>query len=114
MGLPLALKVIGISLRNEPQLVWDKAQKKLSRAESISKHHREDLLHCLETSIDVLDDETKECFMDLGEFPKGRKICVDSLLDIWVYARGMDRKYAFVVLLELASRNLLNLTSDSR
>jgi len=35
-------------------------------------------------------------------------------LDIWVYTRGMEWQDAFVVLLELASRNLLNLTSDSR
>ena len=81
MGLPHCLKVIGSYLRNEPQPVWEKAKKKLSREESILKHHREDLLHCLETSIDVLDDETKD-FMDLGEFPKGRNICVVSLLDI--------------------------------
>ena len=74
--------MIGSSLCNEPQPVWEKSKKKLSRAESISKHHREDLLHCLETSIEVLDDETKDCFMDLGAFPKGRKLCVDSLLDI--------------------------------
>jgi len=112
MGLPLALKVIGSSLRNEPQSVWENAKKKLSRSESISKHHREDLLHCLETSIDVLDDDSKECFLDLGAFPKGRKFSVDSLLDIWVYVRGMEWQDAFMVLLELAGRNLLNLTSD--
>eukprot|EP00253_Pinus_taeda_P017312 PITA_17312 len=112
MGLPLALKVIGSSLRNEPQPVWENAKKKLSRAEPISQYHREELLDCLETSIDVLDDESKECFLDLGAFPKGRKFNVDSLLDIWVRVRGMEWQDAFVVLLELASRNLINLTSD--
>jgi len=111
-GLPLALKVIGSSLRGEPQLVWENANKKLRRAESISEYHRDNLLHCLETSVDVLDDESKQCFLDLGAFPKGRKFSVDSLLDIWVYVRGMEWQDAFVVLLELASRNLLNLTSD--
>jgi Leucine-rich repeat (LRR) protein len=50
--------------------------------------------------------------LDLGAFPKGKKFNVDSLLDIWVYVRGMEWQDAFVVLLELASRNLLNLTSD--
>lgn len=63
-------------------------------------------------SIDVLVDESKECFLDLGAFPKGRKFNVDSLLDIWVYVRGMEWQDAFVVLLEFSSRNLLNLTSD--
>jgi hypothetical protein len=53
-------------------------------------------------SIDILDDEPKECFLDLGAFAKGRKFRVDSLLDIWVYVRGMEPKNAFLVLLELA------------
>lgn len=111
-GLPLALKVIGSSLRGEPQPVWENANKKLRRAESISEYHRDNLLHCLETSVDVLDEESKQCFLDLGAFPKGRKFSVDSLLDIWVHVRGMEWEDAFVVLLELASRNLLNITSD--
>eukprot|EP01018_Ginkgo_biloba_P004416 Gb_41056 [translate_table: standard] len=113
-GLPLALKVIGSSLHGEPFPVWESAKQKLSRAESISDYHKEVLLNCLETSIDVLDEEAKQCFLDLGAFPEGKKICVDALLDIWVYVRGMEWQDAFVILLELASRNLLNLTSDPR
>eukprot|EP01018_Ginkgo_biloba_P004421 Gb_41060 [translate_table: standard] len=110
-GLPLALKVIGSSLRSEPRPVWESAKNRLSRAEYISDYHKETLYECLKPSIDVLDEETKQCFLDLGAFPEGRKNCVDALLDIWVYVRGMDWQDAFVVLLELASRNLLDLTS---
>ena len=51
-------------------------------------------------------------FLDLGAFPKGRKFNVNLLLDTWVYVRGMERKNTFVVLLELASLNLINLTGD--
>jgi hypothetical protein len=65
-------------------------------------------------SIDVLVDESKECFLDLGAFPTSRKFSVDFLLDIWVYVRGMEWRDDFVVSLELASRNLLNLTSNPR
>eukprot|EP01018_Ginkgo_biloba_P004423 Gb_29643 [translate_table: standard] len=109
--LPLALKVIGSSLRGEPSPVWESAKNKLSRAESIGDYYNRELLNRLKLSIDVLDDEVKQCFLDLGAFPEGRKICIDALLDIWVYARGMEWNDAFVILLELASRNLLDLTS---
>jgi len=113
-GLPLALKVIGSSLHGEPRPVWESAKKKLLNGESISDYHKEGLFKCLETSIDVLDDEARECFSDLGSFPEDRKIPVDALLDIWVYVRKMEWQDAFVILLELAGRNLLNLTSNLR
>ena len=109
-GLPLALKVIGSSLHREPQPVWESAKKKMLNGETISNYHKESLFECLQTSINVLDDEARECFLDLGSFPEDRKISINALLDIWVYVRKMDWNDAFVVLLELASRNLLNLT----
>jgi hypothetical protein len=109
-GLPLALKVIGSSLHSKTQPGWELCKEKLSRAELISKDHKDGLLSRLKTSIDILDPKEKQCFLDLGAFPKGRKFGVDSLLDIWVYVRGMEWKEAFDVLLELASRNLMNLT----
>jgi hypothetical protein len=113
-GLPLALKVIGSSLHGEPRPVWESAKNKLLNGESVSDYHKERLFRCLETSIDVLDEETRECFLDMGSFPEDKKISVDALLDIWVYVRKMEWNDAFVVLLKLASRNLLNLTSNLR
>ena len=113
-GLPLALKVIGSSLHGQPRPVWDSAKNKLLNEKSISDYHKEGLLRCLETSIDALDEEARECFLDLGSFPEDRKISVDALLDIWVYVRKMEWHDAFAILLEFASRNLLNLTSNLR
>lgn len=112
-GLPLALKVIGSSLRGEPLVTWQSAKNKLSKGETISDYHREGLLRRLETSIDVVDDVLRECFLDLGAFPEDRKICVDALLDLWVYGRQLEWNDAFVILLELARRNLLSLTSNA-
>eukprot|EP00253_Pinus_taeda_P020070 PITA_20070 len=108
-GLPLALMVIGSSLHGEPRPTWERAKNKLLNGEPISNYHKQRLLICLQTSIDVLDQEVRECFLDLGSFPEDRKISVDALLDIWVYVRKMEWKDALVTLLELASRNLLNL-----
>ena len=113
-GLPLALKVIGSSLHGQPLSAWERAKKKLLNGEPISDYHKEGLLRVLETSIDVLNEETRVCFLDLGSFPSDRKICTESLLDIWVYVRKMEWRDAFVILLELGSRNLLNLTRNLR
>ncbi|XP_057873820.2 probable disease resistance protein At4g33300 [Cryptomeria japonica] len=113
-GLPLALKVIGRSLHGEPQQVWERAKNKISRGESISAYHKNGLIKLLEITIDSLDDVAKECFLDLAVFPEDRKICADALLDIWVYVRKLQWHDALSILSDLASRNLLNLTSTPR
>lgn len=111
-GLPLALNIIGSCLCGASLPDWRSAKAKLSRAEHIDEFHRDGVLNCLKKSVDFLDDQLKECFLDLGAFPKGRKFSVDALLDIWVYVRRIDRDIAFGVLLELARRNLLILSRD--
>ncbi|XP_057866624.2 probable disease resistance protein At4g33300 [Cryptomeria japonica] len=111
-GLPLALKVIGSSLNGEPHWTWLNAKNKLSQGQSISSYHKEGLFRCLETSIDFLDDVGRECFLDLALFPENKKICADALLDICVYIRKLKWQDAFIILLELASKNLLNLISS--
>ncbi|XP_059075632.1 probable disease resistance protein At4g33300 [Cryptomeria japonica] len=82
--------------------------------ESASDYHRNGLIRLLEISIDYLDDVAKECFLDLALFPEDIKICADSLLDIWVYVRKLKWHDALSILSDLASRNLLNLTSTPR
>ena len=97
----------------QPHPAWEGAKNKLLNGESISDYHKEGL-RCLETSIDALDEEARECFLDLGSFSEDRKISVDALLDIWIYVRKMEWHDDFVILLELASRNMLNLRSNLR
>jgi hypothetical protein len=71
--------------------VWESAAKnKLLNGESISYYHKEKIHRCVETSIEVLDGETRECFLDVGSFPGNRKIFVNALSDIWVYVRKMS------------------------
>eukprot|EP01018_Ginkgo_biloba_P002523 Gb_38650 [translate_table: standard] len=110
-GLPLALKVIGSSLQDQPLPVWQSARNKLLQAESISDYHKDGLLKCMATSIDILEDEVRECFLDLGAFPEDRKISVDALLDLWIYLHDLEWQDAYTILMELASRNLLNLVN---
>ncbi|KAH9292954.1 hypothetical protein KI387_041860, partial [Taxus chinensis] len=113
-GLPLALKVIGSSLHGESHLVWKKAKSTICQGESISDYHKEGLLRLLETSIDFLDDVTRECFLDLGLFPEDRKICTDALLDIWVYVRRIEWHDAFVHLIQTCKQKSIEFNHQSR
>ncbi|GLJ19861.1 hypothetical protein SUGI_0359960 [Cryptomeria japonica] len=113
-GLPLALTVVGNSLYGEPHVAWENAKRKLSQGQPISTYHEERLFKCLKTSIDYLDDAGRECFLDTASFPEDKKTCVDALLNIWVYVRKMEWQDAYIMLLELARKNLLNLNQRSR
>ncbi|GLJ30694.1 hypothetical protein SUGI_0608130 [Cryptomeria japonica] len=112
-GLPLGLKVIGSSLRDKPPAVWSHARNKLSQAEPISDYHKDGLLSCLKTSIDILEREVQECFLDLGIFPEDRKNPVAALSDLWVYVHELDWEAAYRNLIELNNRNLLSLVNSA-
>ncbi|KAB1201833.1 hypothetical protein CJ030_MR8G004369 [Morella rubra] len=88
-GFPLAIKLIGRSLNGRPAAVWHK---------SVTSDHSilrtaEDLLRCFQSSIDLLDEEITNCFMDLGSFPEDQRIRVDALIDMWseLYKRERNR-----------------------
>lgn len=81
--------------------------------ENASDNHEKGLIRLFESTIDSLDNVSKECFRDLGLFPEDKKICTNALLDIWVYVRGLEWHNAFSILSKLAYKNLLNLTCIS-
>eukprot|EP00252_Welwitschia_mirabilis_P017779 TRINITY_DN3947_c0_g1_i2.p1 TRINITY_DN3947_c0_g1~~TRINITY_DN3947_c0_g1_i2.p1 ORF type:complete len:782 (-),score=106.67 TRINITY_DN3947_c0_g1_i2:88-2433(-) len=110
-GLPLAIKVIARSLQNEPYLRWKSAREKLAQGKFISEDHKECVVECMVTSLDVLEKDVKECFLDLGIFPEDQKNAVDVLLDIWCYGHHLDWEDAYTVLVNLARRNLLTLVN---
>ena len=91
---------------------YGKIKEQAFKEEPISNYHLDRILRCLETSIEFLNEEARECFLDLGAFAKGKKVSADALLDIWVYVRKLEWQDAFVILLELASKSLLNLTNN--
>lgn len=113
-GLPLALKVIGASLRDEPEMIWKAAVKKLSRGETIGESHENHLLDRMAISVNHLSEMVRECFLDLGAFPEDRKIPVDCLVNVWAELHGIDSNEAFAVVVELANKNLLTLHKDAR
>lgn len=108
-GSPLAIKVIGRSLRHQPHDVWQKMVKEWSQGYSILDSNT-NLLYFLQKSLDVLEDESiiKECFMDLGLFPEDQRIPVTALIDMWaeLYNLDDDGVQAMNIITVLASRNL--------
>ncbi|KAI7731000.1 hypothetical protein M8C21_031241 [Ambrosia artemisiifolia] len=116
-GLPLALTTVGASLRGQGEHKWRTTLKKWSEGQSIFDSNSE-LLISLRASVDALEHLpiAHECFLDLGSFPEDEKIAASALMDLWVELYGLDKEgmYAIECLLELSSRNLLNLTVSSK
>ncbi|KAJ7958112.1 CC-NBS-LRR disease resistance protein [Quillaja saponaria] len=113
-GLPLALKVIGASLRNQTEMYWASAKNRLSRGQSIDESHEINLLQRLATSIDCLPEKLRECCLDLCCFPEDKKIPLDVLINMWVEIHDVDEHEAFAILIELSNKNLLNLVQEAR
>ncbi|KAK4796091.1 hypothetical protein SAY86_028417 [Trapa natans] len=113
-GLPLALKVIGGSLRDQPEIFWCSARKRLQRGLPIDESHENNLLEKMKISFDHLDKKVKECFLDLGSFPEDRRIPLDILINMWMEVHDLHQEDAYVILYELANKNLLTLVKDPR
>ncbi|XP_048444244.1 probable disease resistance protein At4g33300 [Pyrus x bretschneideri] len=112
--LPSALKVIGASLKDQPELCWANARSKLSKGEAFCESHENNLLQRMATSLDRLSKKVKSCFLDLGAFPEDKKIPLNVLTNMWVEIHGIDEEEAFAILVELSNKNLLTLAKDAR
>ncbi|TKW29311.1 hypothetical protein SEVIR_3G387300v4 [Setaria viridis] len=113
-GLPLALKVIGASLRDQPPKIWLSAKNRLSRGEAISDSHETKLLERMAASVECLSEKVRDCFLDLGCFPEDKKIPLDVLINIWMEIHDLDEPDAFAILVELSDKNLLTLVNDAQ
>lgn len=113
-GLPLALKVIGASLRDQSEMFWLGAKSRLSRSEPVSEPHENKLLERMAVSVKFLSKKVRDCFLDLGAFPEDRKIPLEILINMWVELHDIDGKEAFAILLELSDKNLLTLVQEER
>ncbi|CAD6269550.1 unnamed protein product [Miscanthus lutarioriparius] len=113
-GLPLALKVIGSSLRDQPPKIWLSAKNRLSRGEAISDSHETKLLERMAASVECLSEKVRDCFLDLGCFPEDKKIPLDVLINIWMEIHDLDEPDAFAILVELSNKNLLTLVNNAQ
>ncbi|KAG7943775.1 hypothetical protein I3843_15G060600 [Carya illinoinensis] len=113
-GLPLALKVIGASLRDQSELFWASAVNRLARGEPVSEPHERQLFERLATSVECLPPKVRECFLDLGSFPEDKKIPLDVLINMWVEIHDIEEVEAFAILVELSNKNLVTLVKDER
>lgn len=113
-GLPLALKVVGASLNGQSEMYWISARNRLSRSQPFCESHEVQLLERMKISIEYLSEKERECFLDLGAFPKDKKIPLDILVNMWVELHDIEEDEAFAILVELSYKNLLTLVKDSR
>ncbi|XWS45316.1 hypothetical protein CRYUN_Cryun15aG0125900 [Craigia yunnanensis] len=110
-GLPLGLEVVGRLLYGQPVAIWQNRVKQRSKGLSIF-HSSVDLLSCLQSSLDALDNKVglKDCYQDLGSFPEDHRIPATVLIYMWVEQYKLDEDDdAIVNLHELPTRNLVNL-----
>ncbi|KAK6939551.1 NB-ARC [Dillenia turbinata] len=113
-GLPLALKVIGASLKDQPQMFWASAKTRLAKGEPICESHETNLLKRMATSTNYLHEKVRECFLDLGAFPEDTRIPLDILINMWVETHDLEEREAFAILVELSNKNLITLVKDAR
>ncbi|KAM5576401.1 putative disease resistance protein [Rosa sericea] len=112
-GYPLAIKVVGKSLRGKPIEFWRKRALEWSKGDSIIDSETEVLLR-LQTSLDALDEKEaliKECFLDLGSFPQDQRIPAGALIDMWAELyEDLDKDFlAITNMYELTTRSLADL-----
>ncbi|KAK4841127.1 hypothetical protein QYF36_026454 [Acer negundo] len=109
-GSPLALTVVGKFLCGEPAAVWQSKVKEWEQGESIFISGTE-LLVCLQSSLNALDDDVKECYLDLGSFPQDQWIPLTALIDLWMELHEwVDNGLSAINYLhKLSNRNLVNL-----
>ncbi|XP_010028299.1 probable disease resistance protein At5g66900 [Eucalyptus grandis] len=109
-GLPLALTVVAKSLRGRDPSFWKTKLLDWSESRSLLRSDS-DVLDCLRKSLDDLDGEIKERFLDLSSFPEDRKIPTTALIDMWVelYKLDFSGVRAIADLNKLVYRNLADL-----
>ncbi|KAL5126956.1 putative disease resistance protein [Glycine soja] len=112
--LPLALKVIGASLRDQTEMFWLSVKNRLSQGQSIGESHEINLIDRMAISINYLPEKIKECYLDLCCFPEDKKIPLDVLINIWVEIHDIPETEAYAIVVELSNKNLLTLMKEAR
>ncbi|XP_061355949.1 probable disease resistance protein At4g33300 [Gastrolobium bilobum] len=112
--LPLALKVIGASLRDQTEMFWLSVKNRLSQGQSIGESYEINLIDRMAISTNYLPEKIKECFLDLCSFPEDKKIPLEVLINMWVEIHDIHETEAFAIVVELSNKNLLTLVKEAR
>ncbi|KAG4953497.1 hypothetical protein AAZX31_14G076900 [Glycine max] len=112
--LPLALKVIGASLRDQNEMFWLSVKSRLSQGQSIGESYEIHLIDRMAISTNYLPEKIKECFLDLCSFPEDRKIPLEVLINMWVEIHDINETEAYAIVVELSNKNLLTLVKEAR
>ncbi|XP_049932619.1 putative disease resistance protein At5g47280 isoform X2 [Nymphaea colorata] len=114
MRLPLALKVIGASLKNQGEWKLKETATKIATWRQTVGDPLEQILGCLESSVDSLSEKQRDCFMDFICFPDNKRIRAAAVMDMWVQIRGETELGARSILQDLADRHLIELFARRR
>jgi hypothetical protein len=112
--LPLALKVIGASLRDQNEMFWLSVKTRLSQGLSIGESYELNLIDRMAISTNYLPEKIKECFLDLCTFPEDKKIPLEVLINMWVEIHDIHETEAYAIVVELSNKNLLTLVKEAR
>ncbi|KAL9330557.1 hypothetical protein ACSQ67_000167 [Phaseolus vulgaris] len=112
--LPLALKVIGASLRDQNEMFWLSVKSNLSQGHSIGESYEINLIDRMAISTEYLPEKIKECFLDLCAFPEDRKIPLEILINMWVEIHDIREAEGYAIVVELSNKNLLTLVKEAR
>ncbi|CAN6449450.1 unnamed protein product [Victoria cruziana] len=108
---PLALRLIGASLKGAEFRNWKKTAANLHEKGMFKL--KEEIYWPLKTSLDSLEKPVqRDCFLDLSCFPDNKRIRAAALMDIWVHTRGQDEDGD--ILKMLADRHLIELFQRTR
>lgn len=100
--------MVGGSLCGKHPAIWQKRVKEWTQDVSVF-HSNKEILSCLERSLDALNNEVKECYMDLCSFPEDQRIPITALVDMWMELyEPVDELFAIANLHELSNLNLAN------
>ncbi|CAN6475751.1 unnamed protein product [Victoria cruziana] len=88
-GLPLAIRTVGKSLRNESDVdLWRNALRTLQESSSEIAGMKSEVFESLKLSFDFLDFVTKNCFLYLSLFPE-KEIIFTYFLSVNWYLEGL-------------------------
>ena len=81
-GLPLALQVLGASLRDTSVRQWQELIDKLHRIDPTQPQTQQIMARC-KPSYDALPPHLQQCFLDLAAYPEDTRVPADELIALW-------------------------------